>query len=72
MPEMEVRDAGDLPALAARVSRHRQPSWLTGEGRRVAAVIDAVTLERLLGLDSQLRAHSDEPFGDADRADLGL
>lgn len=72
MLEIPLNEAGDLAAVAARARRQQQPVWLSEDGRRVAAVIDAATLERLLRLQDQQRTHDGEPFEDGDKADLGL
>lgn len=72
MPEIPLSDAGELAGLVARAGEEHDPVWLTDEGRRVAAVVDAARLEHLLRLVAQAGADRGGPFEGRDEADLGL
>ena len=72
MAEIALTDTGELAEAAAQAREQQEPIWLSQGGQPVAAVVDAVTLQRLLRRDSQRPAEDNGPFGDADKADLGL
>lgn len=73
MREIPLTDAaGRLDEVVRHAVEQRTPVWLTEDGHRVAAVVDAASLQ---GLDRMSREEGDReggPFSDADRGDLGL
>lgn len=72
MPDIPLSDADDLPAIVDHAIDQREPVRLTKDGHHVAAVIDAATLRYRLRTLSQAEAQPSEPFGDSDKAALGL
>lgn len=73
MSEIPLTDAaGRLDEVVRQAVGQRTPVWLTEDGHRVAAVVDAASMERLDRLSQEEGAREGGPFSDADRGDLGL
>lgn len=61
-----------LDEIVRQVVEQRTPVWLTEKGNRVAAVVDAASMEGLHQLSREVVARGGGPFTDPDKADLGL